>query len=686
MSMATAMSSAATASTSPVSITHASTFINGDQYTRITINPPPLHREDDITARNPVDCILALDTSYSMNDPVSCSTETGGQINDGLTVLDLVKHAARTILASLKDSDILSLVEYSDYGKVVCKRQYCTPGNKLIIKEAIDSLVVNGQTNIWDGLLKSLETIYTRETRDEHNRHKTILLLTDGCPNMNPPRGIIGMLKKFKEERKKRGLDNDVSINTFGFGYRLDSKLLRDIATMGNGMYGFIPDASFVGTVLINIFANELITCGINMVLSISLKDDKYGIDELRCLGYYVEQESKTKCIIKIGNIRYHQPRTVVIKVPCEKTENLNIEKVTCSFTDIASDKLINMETTEPVRNSDVPDIIKIVSLHSYRAQLVVEIKRLISHSEVCQDEFVRFKTYLNTELPTINHAYSVALQEELNGQITEAMSDKYITKWGKHYLSSILMAHLNEETINFKDPAIQHYGSNIFRYFRDICEDLFIKSPPPIPTGRSPYTVSATAAASAPAPRIVMANYHNASGGCISGKCLVSSGENSLIYVRDVRAGDVINCPDSPSGKSEVEYVLKYKVRKTDQVVKFDDGLIISTHHPMLKTGLCFSEWVFPITLKTSEDINEEEVYNFVLKSGNVMIINNQSVITLGHCIKGHKVLSHEYLGTQRVIDDIKEIVKNTLHDTDYVNITEIIRDHETGRICKMK
>ena len=678
-------STTAAPTSSRVSISQESTFKNGDQYITVTITPPSRHREGDISARNPLIVCACIDTSYSMSDQVARKTETGEIKKDGLTILDLVKHAVRTLVNTLDDDDIFKLVAYSDYGRVVCEGLYCNAANKLTIKEAINRLAVDGQTNIWDGLSKSLDTIYgTRETRDECNRHKTILLLTDGRPNKNPPRGIIPMLEKVKEEREMRGLDNDVSINTFGFGDNLDSDLLKRIAKAGKGMYGFIPSPDFVGTVLTNTFANELITCGTNMDLAISLKDGGYGIDELKCLGYEVEQESKTKGIIKLGYLRYMQPRTIVFMVPSEKTENLIIKSVKCSFTDIASDKLINAETTGPIRNSDVPEIINMVLLHSYRVQLVVEINRLISHSEVCQDDFVRFKAYLNTELLKINHAYSVALLEELNGQITEAMSDKYISKWGKHYLRSVTMAHLNEETINFKDAALQHYGSDMFRYFRDICEDIFIKSPAPIPTGQIPYTASATSRA--PAPRIDMLNYYNARGGCISGKCLVSSGENSLIYVRDIRKGDVINCPDSPNGKSVVEYVLKYKVRKTDQVVKFEDGLIISPHHPILKTGTCFSEWVFPLQLKTPEDINEEEVFNFVLKSGNVMIINNRSVITLGHCIKGHEVLSHEYLGEQRVIDDIKEIVKNTAHDTDYVEIKEIIRDPETGMICKMK
>jgi hypothetical protein len=75
-----------------------------------------------------------------------------------------------------------------------------------------------------------------------------ILLLTDGLPNVEPPRGTLPMLKRYKEQN---GIPC-ASIGTFGFGYSLDSALLEGIAKEGNGMYAFIPDASFVGTAFVN--------------------------------------------------------------------------------------------------------------------------------------------------------------------------------------------------------------------------------------------------------------------------------------------------------------------------------------------------------------------------------------------------------------------------------------------------
>jgi hypothetical protein len=59
-------------------------------------------------------------------------------------------------------------------------------------------------------------------------------------------------------------------VNTFGFGYELDSQLLEGLAHIGNsGSYAFIPDGAFVGTIFVNAISNLLTTVATNLKLSI---------------------------------------------------------------------------------------------------------------------------------------------------------------------------------------------------------------------------------------------------------------------------------------------------------------------------------------------------------------------------------------------------------------------------------
>ena len=63
--------------------------------------------------------------------------------------------------------------------------------------------------------------------------------MASGVPNIEPPRGHIPMLKKYYTLYPAM---RSCIVNTFGFGYSLNSELLQKVATEGQGSYGFIPD------------------------------------------------------------------------------------------------------------------------------------------------------------------------------------------------------------------------------------------------------------------------------------------------------------------------------------------------------------------------------------------------------------------------------------------------------------
>jgi hypothetical protein len=106
-------------------------------------------------------------------------------------------------------------------------------------------------TNLWDGLLKGMQQV---KKGNVANTLSSVFLLTDGVPNVEPPRGHIPMMQKFIDENPHLKF----SVNVFGFGYNLMSSLLLEIALNGGGNYSFIPDASFVGTVFVHSVSNEL--------------------------------------------------------------------------------------------------------------------------------------------------------------------------------------------------------------------------------------------------------------------------------------------------------------------------------------------------------------------------------------------------------------------------------------------
>ena len=88
-----------------------------------------------------------------------------------------------------------------------------------------------------------------------------MFLLTDGRPTEEPQGGHLESLINLKKK-----INFTCAVNTFGFGYQLNSKLLEDISILGNaGSYAFIPDGSFVGTIFVNAMSILLTTAAANV-------------------------------------------------------------------------------------------------------------------------------------------------------------------------------------------------------------------------------------------------------------------------------------------------------------------------------------------------------------------------------------------------------------------------------------
>lgn len=95
------------------------------------------------------------------------------------------------------------------------------------------------QAGIWQGM-ESLKAGDLEHDIDP-NRRRTVMLLTDGQPNNRPPDGEVAEMRKYFEANPVFAAS--FQANTFGFGYQLDSKLLLEMAEVGNGTTSFIPDA-----------------------------------------------------------------------------------------------------------------------------------------------------------------------------------------------------------------------------------------------------------------------------------------------------------------------------------------------------------------------------------------------------------------------------------------------------------
>jgi len=136
--------------------------------------------------------------------------------SQGLSRLDLVKHSVNTCIEVLGPDDVMAVVAFNGSATVSFAPEAMTDAGKRRARHALKELQPDGQTNIWDALRVGMEL--THQPGLCRDRNVSICLLTDGEPNVNPPRGIVPTLQRTLAQTPLLG-----SIHAFGSAYKHDS-------------------------------------------------------------------------------------------------------------------------------------------------------------------------------------------------------------------------------------------------------------------------------------------------------------------------------------------------------------------------------------------------------------------------------------------------------------------------------
>ena len=126
-----------------------------------------------------VDIVLVIDISGSMNARADVPGEDPNE-SPGLSVLDLVKHATRTIIESLDEGDRLGIVTFCSKSRVVQELTVMTDENKGLTRDRIKEIGPLDSTNMWHGMLDGLKLF---EGGGSSGRIPSMMVLTDGMPN-----------------------------------------------------------------------------------------------------------------------------------------------------------------------------------------------------------------------------------------------------------------------------------------------------------------------------------------------------------------------------------------------------------------------------------------------------------------------------------------------------------------------
>lgn len=585
----------------------------GSEYLHVRVSAPPTG------SRQPVLIIAIIDNSGSMGE----NADIAGEAELGFTRLDLVKHAVRTKASILGPQDYLAIVTFSSTASIVMPPTCMNNEGKEAVSHALDRIVPDGSTNIYDGILKATELVNSNAF-DGYNI--VGMLLTDGLPNINPPRGIIPTLKSIR-------MANRWTLHTFGFGYNLDSQLLYDLSVWGRGLYGFIPDASMVGTVFINALAQVLSTAALNSSFRI-----RNGTDE--------------ETLVDMGPISFGQSRDYVLPI---------------------SSDVIEVNRVPVLHGSAEMTVENTVALfhYKYKKTILAAVQQcILSQNTEATRMLAEFElTHSSSTNPTIKAMLRDIRSDSMSeGQI--GLSPHHFTRWGKNYMLAYLRAQELQQCMNFKDPGLQIYGGELFHQLQDEGDRLFCSLPPPTPSG---YRSSTFGSASAYAPVASMSIFHNASGGCFGPNTMVRMADHSVVNIKNIRRNDLVW---TPSGPARVVSLVVCGSQNRSQPMSILNSLHITPWHPILHENV----WIFPANLVGYSDRLVQTVYNLVLDSGHIILADDYLCVTLGHNFVG-PVIEHPFFGSHKVIEDL---AKMPGWDEGLVTFTNLVATHDddTGLI----
>lgn len=137
--------------------------------------------------------------------------------------------------------------------------------------------------------------------------------------------------------------------------------------------------------------------------------------------------------------------------------------------------------------------------------------------------------------------------------------------------------------------------------------------------------------------------------GGCFAGTNKIKMADGSNKLVKYLVKGDQIATVNG--GKANIKCVVKTNTfkGKTD-MCQLEGGLLITPGHPVKIDN----KWVYPKTVVQRKVVECESYFNLVVDEGHIAIINGFELILLGHGYT-NGILAHPYLGTSRVINDLK-------------------------------
>jgi len=416
--------------------------------------------EDDDNARAPVDIVVALDISGSMQG----------------RKLDLCKETISLLIRELSPQDRFGLITFGSDTNIVFPARKLGVVDKESILAKVRRLSTCGCTNLSGGIGLAAQEMQAVELPHEV---RTIFLLTDGRANVgvSSKNGIVSLAKGCLGSSKK---NRPISIHCFGYGADHDEEMLRDIsqATEG-GTYCFVEQDSDVASAFGNALGGVLSVVAQNVSVTINIANEakEHGISINHVKHDKATKQSDGSYLVKIGDFYAEESRDILFQTTLssqweEANTTLPHVTVSVSYLDTINKKLVSghqiTKCTERSAGNEVSDTNKHVALQSIRVNMVEfvsMVEKIAQNNKLDEARTIVVEYIKNLEVEAEKMDESgnpliVQFLAELNNILSGLASTNQYRSYGSKYMNMQRASNKIQRCVNGDGNVV---ASNVY-------------------------------------------------------------------------------------------------------------------------------------------------------------------------------------------------------------------------------
>lgn len=418
-----------------------------------TVTAKELHDE---SARAPVDIVVALDVSGSM---------------DGKK-LDLCKTTLTLLLRELSPNDRFGLVTFGSHVNLQIPSRKMTKLNREQAVTKIQSLRTSGCTNMSGGIGMAAKEIKTIESP---HKVQTIFLLTDGHANegVSDKEGIVKLVKGCLGDSKTEKIN--IPIHCFGYGDDHDQDMLGAIAgATEGGTYYYVDSDTNVSSAFGDALGGVLSVVAQNTMLSIKVPQasSEIGVSILNVYHDKVVRNPDGSHTVTLDDFYAEESRDIVFEVALSKECSLTpVVHVSCtiSYLDTINSKLVQSDLVEGIIARPDGNEISVDNQHVAIQWSRVKATELMKESEklaemgnldAARNSIIRFSDEFKQETKDLKSPLINQMLSELDTIAGGLSTPIHYNSHGAKYLQTRVSAHTKQRCAEASEESVNMYRS----------------------------------------------------------------------------------------------------------------------------------------------------------------------------------------------------------------------------------